>query len=426
MNLAMTEWVSKNLGEVCDIRIGGTPSRTVPAYWDSGNATENFWVSIRDLNQRVITETAERLTDLGVKNSNAKLIPADTILLSFKLTIGRVAIAGSDLYTNEAIAALLTEQINNDFLYYGLQHWDLLKGVDQAIKGATLNKEKLKNIEITFPKDQNEQICIATVLSCIDRAIDQTEALIAKQQRIKAGLMQDLLIKGIDEHGNIRSEATHNIEDSILGRIPGKWIVGSIGELCYVTKLAGYEFTKHIKYIEDGEIIALRALNIKNERLDLSNVQRISKKVSDSLLRSKVYKDDILITYIGAYIGDVLLIEENNKYHLAPNVAKIVAGRGLLPEYLEIVMRSFLVQNQIKNLTATTATPSLTMSQIRNIQVCFPKEEDEQATIVEIYQRANEQIESNKKQLVKLKLVKAGLMQGLFTGKVSVESLLAE
>ena len=57
------------------------------------------------------------------------------------------------------------------------------------------------------------------------------------------------------------------------------------------------------------------------------------KKISDFLVRSKIYKNDILITYIGAYIGDVVLIKENDKYHLAPNIAKVTAGKKLLPEY---------------------------------------------------------------------------------------------
>jgi type I restriction enzyme, S subunit len=64
----------------------------------------------------------------------------------------------------------------------------------------------------------------------VDRAIEQTEALIAKQQRIKTGLMQDLLTHGIDEHGNLRSEQTHQFKDSLLGRIPAEWEVHPISK----------------------------------------------------------------------------------------------------------------------------------------------------------------------------------------------------
>ncbi|ACK66967.1 restriction modification system DNA specificity domain protein [Rippkaea orientalis PCC 8801] len=187
--MSLEGWEIGTLGQLCKIAIGGTPARNNPEYWDIQKETDNLWVSIRDMNQRVINDTAEYISDAGVKNSNAKLQDENTVLLSFKLTIGRVAFAGKKLYTNEAIAALATEQIDPNFLYYGLQQWDLLQDVDQAIKGATLNKVKLNKIEFNYPKDKKEQTQIATILSTIDRAIEQTETLIAKQQRIKTGLM---------------------------------------------------------------------------------------------------------------------------------------------------------------------------------------------------------------------------------------------
>lgn len=229
----MTEegWKKGTLGDLCTIEIGGTPSRNNPDFWDSGKETRNHWVSIKDLNGRVVSETAENITDLGVRNSNVKLQKAGKVLLSFKLSIGRVAFAGCDLYTNEAIAGLRSETMEPEFLYYGLQQWDLLQNVDQAIKGATLNKEKLKQIEFEYPALKSEQTQIATILSTLDQAIEQTEAIIAKQQRIKAGLMQDLLTKGVDEHGVIRSEATHDFKDSPLGRIPVEWEVTQLSEL---------------------------------------------------------------------------------------------------------------------------------------------------------------------------------------------------
>jgi len=225
------EWKNGKLGDLCTIEIGGTPSRSNLAYWDSSKDTTNRWVSIRDLQGRVVSQTAENISDLGVRNSNVKLQRSGTVLLSFKLSIGRVAFAGCDLFTNEAIAGLCSEELNSEFLYYGLQQWDLLQNVDQAIKGATLNKEKLKQIEFEYPVSQEEQSQIATILSTVDKAIEQTEAIIAKHQRIKAALMQDLLTKGVDEHGVIRSEATHEFKDSPLGRIPMEWESLSFGEV---------------------------------------------------------------------------------------------------------------------------------------------------------------------------------------------------
>jgi len=319
------------------------------------------------------------------------------------------------------------EDIDNSFLYYFL----LLESTQQIIKNRIsgsaqpgLNSSFVKNFPFRYPRIKEEQTTIATILTTIDQAIEKTEQLIAKYERTKTGLMQDLLTRGIDEHRNIRTEETHEFKDSGLGRIPREWQIGTIGDFCFVTKLAGFEFTNYIRYIEDGEIIALRALNIKNEKLVLDDIQRISKKVSDLLTRSKLYAGDILITYIGAYIGDVLQIRENDKYHLAPNIAKIVPPKYIVNDFFEMYLRSYPIQIQMKNVTVTTATPSLTMKQIRNLTVAFPNDEYEQNRIVDAINTVNHTLRSNEENYRNLKMLKTGLMQDLLTGKVRVDSLI--
>ncbi len=89
----------------------------------------------------------------------------------------------------------------------------------------------MSSVESAYPTNKSEQIKIADILLTVDHAIEQTEALIAKQQRIKTGLMQDLLTRGIDEQGNLRSEETHEFKESALGRIPVEWEVRTLGEL---------------------------------------------------------------------------------------------------------------------------------------------------------------------------------------------------
>lgn len=135
---------------ICDIKIGGTPSRKNMAYF-SGN---NLWVSIAEMNGQVITDTKEKISDAGVRDSNVKLIPKGTTLLSFKLSIGKTAIAGKDLYTNEAIAALIPknkEQISDSYLFalFNGKLIDLENIGDKAF-GKSLNSSYLKD-EIKIP-----------------------------------------------------------------------------------------------------------------------------------------------------------------------------------------------------------------------------------------------------------------------------------
>lgn len=203
-----------------------------------------------------------------------------------------------------------------------------------------------------------------------------------------------------------------------------EWEVRELGTVAYVTKLAGFEYTNYFDYRIGGDIIALRALNIKNEKLDLTDIQQMPKAVSEKLPRSKIFADDILITYIGAYIGDILRIEESDKYHLAPNIAKIVAGKLLAPEFLEVFLRSSLVQRQIKNLTAVTATPSLTMTQIRKLLVVVQKDNSEQREITSRIRGLSKDVTSVEAELNKFRSLKTALMQDLLTGKKRVTDLL--
>src|SRR3990172_6892131 len=94
-----------------------------------------------------------------------------------------------------------------------------------------ISKKFVEDIEVDVPDSLQEQTTIARILSTVDKTIEQTEQLIAKYQRIKTGLMQDLLTRGIDEHGRIRSEAIHRFKDSPLGRIPEEWELVKIGEI---------------------------------------------------------------------------------------------------------------------------------------------------------------------------------------------------
>jgi len=140
------------LGEYCEVRIGGTPSRNQPEYFTG----DNLWVSVSELNGEEIFDTKEKITLDAIKNSSVKLIKKGTTLMSFKLSIGKTAIAGKDLYTNEAIAALVPtseEYIVDKYLFClidaGFLDLHSIKG-DNAF-GKSLNSEHLKALRLPLP-----------------------------------------------------------------------------------------------------------------------------------------------------------------------------------------------------------------------------------------------------------------------------------
>jgi type I restriction enzyme S subunit len=409
----LSGWRRGRLGEECSIEIGGTPSRNIPAYWDDTKDMTNLWVAIKDLNRRVITETAEQITALGVKHSNVKLQAKGTVLLSFKLSIGRVAEAGLPVYTNEAIAGLRSKRIVHEYLYYGLQQWDLLQAVDQAIKGATLNKEKLKKIEFDFPEAIPEQARIAEVLSAVDQAIEQTDAVIGKQQRIRTGLMQDLLKRGIDQHGRVRSEKTHKFKDSALGRIPEEWKIASLGDL----------FEQRQERGKRG--LPVMSIVMKDGLVERASVERRVESNLPAEGHALVVKGDIAYNMMRMWQG--------------------VLGRALFdclisPAYVVLKPREtinthfaeWLFRDERSILKFRRASRGVVDDRLRlyahdlfAIEFAIPDCLDEQESIAQRLDAVKDRIAKETATLEKYRRIRVGLMQDLLSGTKRVTNLLA-
>ncbi|WKZ75443.1 MAG: restriction endonuclease subunit S [Vicingaceae bacterium] len=161
-------------------------------------------------------------------------------------------------------------------------------------------------------------------------------------------------------------------KETELGKLPITWNVKKIGEIGDVTKLAGFEYTSHFKYVDDGEIIALRALNVREGNLDLSDVKRIYRAVSDNLERSKLYKGDILFTYVGANIGQFALVPENGKFHLAPNICRIRCNNGFEPYFLYSYFRTNTFKESLEGFSHGSSQPTMPMGSIRQIPIPIP------------------------------------------------------
>jgi type I restriction enzyme S subunit len=174
-------WTSKKLGDLCNIELGKTPSRSNKKYWDETKTSGNVWLSIADLPHSIkpqLSDSKEYISDEGAKL--CKIVPKNNLIVSFKLSLGRLAFTDCDLYTNEAIAALYIQnetEIEKDYLYWFLTFfdWDACAGSDIKVKGKTLNKAKLKEINVLVPSIE-EQKCIVAILDQIFADIDKASA----------------------------------------------------------------------------------------------------------------------------------------------------------------------------------------------------------------------------------------------------------
>lgn len=185
------------LGAIVNVTIGGTPSRTNNSYFTG----DNLWLSIREMNKRVITDTTEKITEQAINESNVKLIPEGTTLLSFKLTIGKVAIAGTDLYTNEAIAGLIPinkDEILDSYLYVLFASQLInLESVGSKAFGKSLNTTYLRNdIRIPVPPIEIQEEISNEVDKIINTDNNLTEEMV---EAIQALLYEKEIIKEVRE-----------------------------------------------------------------------------------------------------------------------------------------------------------------------------------------------------------------------------------
>lgn len=146
-------WSESLVKDEFKLSMGKTPARNNPECWDNGN---HKWVSISDMSSyaRYTGDTSEYITDYAIADSGIKPVPKGTIIMSFKLSIGRTAITSEDIYTNEAIMAFADfdeKKFNIDFLHFLIANKNWLLGAKQAVKGQTLNKESIGNAKIIIP-----------------------------------------------------------------------------------------------------------------------------------------------------------------------------------------------------------------------------------------------------------------------------------
>lgn len=351
-------------------------------------------------------------------------------MLSSRAPIGYIAIPTTAFCTNQGCKSIeLGDAFNSEFVYYAINFIvDDVKRLGEGTTFAEISKKALAGVELNAPNCRAEQTKIAEVLSTVDRAIAQTEALIAKQQRIKTGLMQDLLTRGIDEHGQLRSEATHAFKDSPLGRIPVEWEVKEIDQLVSrvgsgVTPTGG-----EAVYAAEG-VLFLRSQNVHFDGLRLDDVAYIPMRIHRSMPRSEVFENDVLLNITGASIGRCCRM---SRIEGSANVNQHVCAIRLREVdeahagFLAAVLQSHIGQHQIKRMNAGGNREGLNYQQVRSFRIPWPTDDFEFTRIYKRIEGMDAIGTGDSASLGKLRSIKTALMQDLLTGKVRVTPLLQQ
>ena len=383
------------LGDVCDI-LNGFAFKS-EQYVEDGIRI----IRIANVQKGYIEDSTPVFYPTDSKDTKKYSLEEDDILMSLTGNVGRVAKLSKEFLPaalNQRVACLRIKagvELDKAFLFNLLNSDYFEQQCIAASKGVAqknMSTEWLKEYEIPmFSLEQ--QNAIASVL-------DKVSELIALRKEQLAKLDQLVKSRFVELFGNLV------IGDKVDTNKK------KIGEIASVTKLAGFEFTKYIQYKEQGDIIMLRGLNCKKGHLVLDDIKWIDKDTSDLLPRSKLYYGDILMTYAGT-IGDVAMVDADDKYHLAPNVAKITLNdkKACNPVFL---MHLFMYTNDyIMTFASVVAQASINMEKIRNFEYYFPpvEQQNQFATFVAQTDKSKSAIQ---KSLEKLETLKGALMQKYF------------
>lgn len=233
---------------------------------------------------------------------------------------------------------------NYKYLYYAL------KNARIPNTGYNRHFKWLKEIEIQYPDEKTQD----SIVSLLDKVL-----YVINLRKDELQKLDDL----------IKARFVEMFGDPVINS--RGWSKSLIGDYCFVTKLAGFEYTQYINYDDSGDVVMVKAQNIKNGKLNRKDLSFISNEVSDSLPRSQLAQGDIVMTYVGANIGDVAVIDDKYKYHLAPNVAKIRPNSEIYDStyfmYMLMLLNAYIVKN-----SADTAKAALGMERIRKLNVFTP------------------------------------------------------
>ena len=292
----------------------------------------------------------------------------------------------------------------------------------------TTRWQEMKSITVPVPEyAEQERIAAFLDAECaeIDTVLEKTRASIEEYKKLKQAVITQVVTKGIRGDRPMKNSGIEWIGD-----IPAEWKVASIGRFCFVTKLAGFEFTNDMmSNIQDsGDIPIVRAQNIKMGKFINNISEFIPYRISQKLERCALNRKCLIITFIGAGIGEVAIFNEPKRYHLAPNVAKIVINVGMehfvTEEYLLYFLMSFAGQEEINKIKKATAQPSLSMGTIRSIKMVLPDSIEEQSEIVSYLDMRCASIDAliakKHQYLIEIENYKKSLIYEYVTGKKEV------
>lgn len=410
-------WVICRFEEIATYKAGRTPARESSDYWQK-SSNNVPWVTISDMHEfGLITKTKETVTPEAIDNVfRGQIIPAGTLLMSFKLTIGRIATLGIDACHNEAIISITPKSnINPRYLGYFLSQVDYRTLQDRQIKGNTLNRQKINRIEIFVPPSE-EQSSIADTLDLVRRAIANQDSALAVAGELKRAMTRKLFAHGL--RGVAQKETK-------IGPMPESWRMGCLGQFANVisTPMAYTELQRSQQPVGEN---AVKVLGVKVADMNLpGNEVKLQTAVLEKMLDKATAEyrcappRTIVFPKRGAAIATNKKRMSTEWTAFDPNVIGIVAGNELDQDFLFQWLQMF----DLRTITDDGPTPQLNKKNLLPLSIPIPPTLIEQREIVTILDGIDRKIDLHRKKRAVLDEMFKVLLHKLMTGEIQVSKL---
>jgi len=412
------DWEMVKLGDVCDVIGGSTPSTARKELWN-GNIPFATPTDITNLRGREISDTRQKISQEGLSSCRTRLLPAGSVLLTSRATIGACAINTRPMATNQGFANLVcSEKTFNWFIFYMMTF--IQSDLQKIGSGSTfkeVSKNSLKQLNVSLPP-LAEQKKIAGILSAQDEATEKTDQIIEKMKEAKKGLMQKLLTRGIGHK---------KFKNTEIGKIPAEWSIVRLEDVAADQKHSFVDGPfgsnlKTIHYTKSG-IPVIQSQSVINGVFKPVEGFFVSEEKARELERSKALPGDIVIAKIGVNYGASATIPQYYpRAVLSGNTMKITPNpNNINTAFLQYLLHYFWEARVFDKIVSITAQPAITLEGAKNLKIPLPPLA-EQKEIAGILSTMDGRIEKELKRKEYLTSLKNGLMQVLLTGKIRVKT----
>lgn len=427
------EWEVVRLGEVGDIVGGGTPDTTNSAFWNG----EILWLTPTEIKQKYIFDSERKITQKGLSNSSAKLLPKNTILITTRATIGDIGIATQQLSTNQGFQSFIGgEKVNFEFMYYllGAKKREFIT----LANGSTfleISAKTIRQIQIPLPP-LAEQEKIAQILSVWDKGISILKSLIEAKTKRKKALMQRLLTPPCESltpslRASETSAAIHN-KSVDCHDLTASNLAKTEKDSKAKQSLRFAEFTDKWQEMRLGDILQEKSIkNTSNVNLVLSVTNKqgfVAQKdyfeqevaSNDTSNYKVVYKDEFAYNPARINVGSIAMLEKFEIGILSPMYVVFKCLEKVDNCFFRYWLESHNFTGILHRYLSGSVRETLSFNDMKTMHIFLPTLA-EQKKIAQVLSACDKEIELLKSKFQCLKTQKKGLMQRLLNGKVRVK-----